>query len=136
MTVYTYCFFCDLSVCESCRRSHPRSHFSFTKSVKDHATARGAAADEKICISCEETIHCRLSCNDCDMTLCLGCITAFQDDLVDHEHRNMTFIRTPDDYGLQKYDLVCDSCADGQTMQHCDRCQEGIAGFHFRWHGV
>lgn len=59
------------------------------------------------------------------MAVCFDCIAEFQDDLVDHEHRNMTFIRTPDEYGLEKYGLTCDWCRRGQTLQHCERCLEG-----------
>lgn len=125
MKLYSYCLFCDLSVCDDCRHSHPRSHLSFIKRVKDCAAARGASPDETACSGCGNTIYCRLSCDDCDMDVCFDCITTFQDDLVDHEHRTMTFIRTPGEYGLEKYSLTCESCQRGQTLQHCERCLEG-----------
>jgi hypothetical protein len=135
MKVYSYCLFCDLSVCDDCRHSHPRSHLSFIKRVKDCAAARGASPDETACSGCENTIYCRLSCDDCDMDVCFDCITTFQDDLVDHEHRSMTFVRTPGDYGLEKYSLTCESCQRGETLQHCERCLEGRSTFALYWSG-
>jgi hypothetical protein len=130
---YFNCMKCDLTICNSCLSSHPRSHREFLKKAIDKARGRDDLPEEKDCAVCMQMVDIRIQCNDCELAVCYNCWVepAGQSKFAEHEHRGLTFFRIPDDYGLDYYELECLSCQSGASFFHCGRCFEGTSATTF-----
>ena len=130
-----YCSDCGFDICIACRATHPFVHGPFmirVTYVRWQKIMKNPNLPPTInCRRCLEAKRCRVSCQDCDWSLCGGCFEENvwrQEFLKKHDagHR-MFWCVLPPWYEVFKAveSGVCDCLNTPNCVMHCGPCGRG-----------